>query len=62
MYVKENHGKNNNKFAKLKERDQQAYWGWRHEHAVPVVGPHRMKLAFLDEAHFPRCFNSRSNY
>ena len=29
MYAKENHRKNTN-FDKLKEEDQQAYWGWRH--------------------------------
>ena len=23
----------NNNFAKVKESDQQAYWGWRHEHS-----------------------------
>ncbi len=33
MYLKENHGKYNNKFAKLLDDDQQDYWGWRHEHS-----------------------------
>jgi hypothetical protein len=32
MYAKENHRKYSN-FSKLKENDQQAYWGWRHEHS-----------------------------
>jgi hypothetical protein len=31
MWNKENHRKNR-EFSKLKERDQQAYWSWRHEH------------------------------
>jgi hypothetical protein len=32
MYAKENHRKASN-FSKLKDNDQQAYWGWRHEHS-----------------------------
>jgi hypothetical protein len=32
MYAKENHRKAGN-FAKLKDNDQQAYWGWRHDHS-----------------------------
>src|SRR5579863_12405 len=32
VYAKENHRKYSN-FSKLKENDQQAYWGWRHEHS-----------------------------
>jgi hypothetical protein len=32
MWVKENHRKYR-AFNKLKENDQQAYWGWRHEHS-----------------------------
>ena|SRR5579862_5622853 len=32
MWAKENHRKYND-FAKLKESDQQAYWGWRHDHS-----------------------------
>ena len=32
MYAKENHRKYSD-FSKLKENDQQAYWGWRHEHS-----------------------------
>jgi hypothetical protein len=31
IYAKENHRKYSN-FSKLKDNDQQAYWGWRHEH------------------------------
>src|ERR1035437_2676573 len=34
MYAKENHRKYTN-FSKLKDDDQQAYWGWRHEQALP---------------------------
>jgi hypothetical protein len=33
---KENHRKHTN-FAKLKEDDQQSYWGWRHEHSDAVL-------------------------
>ena len=36
MYAKENHRKASN-FAKLKENDQQAYWGWRHEHSDAIL-------------------------
>jgi hypothetical protein len=32
VWVKENHRKSTD-FAKLKDNDQQAYWGWRHEHS-----------------------------
>jgi len=32
VYVKENHRKYRD-FSRLKEEDQQAYWGWRHEHS-----------------------------
>jgi hypothetical protein len=32
MWAKENHRKYRD-FAKLKEEDQQAYWGWRHNHS-----------------------------
>jgi hypothetical protein len=32
MYAKENHRKYRD-FSKLKENDQQSYWGWRHEHS-----------------------------
>ena len=35
-YVKQNHRKNTT-FVKLKEPDQQAYWGWRHEHSDAVL-------------------------
>ena len=30
-YVKENH-KKSREFTKLKQRDQQNYWNWRHSH------------------------------
>jgi hypothetical protein len=36
IYAKENHVKSRD-FAKLKENDQQAYWGWRHEHSDAVL-------------------------
>jgi len=36
MWVKENHRKNT-RFVKLKEPDQQAYWGWRHEHSDALL-------------------------
>lgn len=36
MWVKEGHRKNTN-FAKIKVSDQQAYWGWRHEHSDAVL-------------------------
>ena len=36
MWVKENHRKNTT-FVKLKEHDQQAYWGWRHEHSDALL-------------------------
>lgn len=36
MYVKENHHKYRD-FAKLREEDRQAYWGWRHEHSDAVL-------------------------
>jgi hypothetical protein len=36
MWVKENHRKSTS-FAKLKENDQQAYWGWRHEHSDALL-------------------------
>ena len=32
VYAKENHRKASN-FSKLKDNDQQAYWGWRHDHS-----------------------------
>ena len=32
MYAKQNHRKYQT-FSRLKENDQQAYWGWRHEHS-----------------------------
>ena len=36
MWAKENHRKYR-EFNKLKENDQQAYWGWRHEHSDAVL-------------------------
>jgi hypothetical protein len=36
VYVKDNHRKNTN-FSKLKDSDQQAYWGWRHQHSDEVL-------------------------
>jgi hypothetical protein len=36
MYTKQNHRKNTD-FARLNENDQQAYWGWRHEHSDAVL-------------------------
>jgi hypothetical protein len=32
IYVKQNH-RRYKAFAKLNDSDQQAYWGWRHEHS-----------------------------
>ena len=36
MWAKETHRKNTN-FVKLKENDQQAYWGWRHDHSDALL-------------------------
>jgi hypothetical protein len=36
MYAKENHRKYSN-FARLNDNDQQAYWGWRHEHSDALL-------------------------
>jgi len=36
MWVKENHRKYND-FGKLEEKDQQAYWAWRHDHSDAVL-------------------------
>ena len=36
MWAKENHRKYND-FSKINERDQQTYWGWRHEHSDAVL-------------------------
>ena len=36
VYVKENHRKYRD-FNKLKVEDQQAYWGWRHEHSDALL-------------------------
>jgi hypothetical protein len=36
-YTKENHRKYNSDFDKVKDNDQQAYWGWRHEHSDAVL-------------------------
>jgi hypothetical protein len=37
IWAKENNRKYNNNFAKVKQEDQQAYWGWRHEHSDTVL-------------------------
>ncbi len=36
MWAKENHRKYVS-FAKLKDDDQQSYWGWRHDHSDAVL-------------------------
>jgi|SRR5271166_2996510 len=36
IYAKQNHRKYTN-FSVLKEDDQQAYWGWRHEHSDALL-------------------------
>jgi len=36
MYAKENHRKYRD-FSKLNENDQQAYWGWRHDHSDALL-------------------------
>ena len=36
MYAKENHRQYSN-FSRLKENDQQAYWGWRHDHSDAIL-------------------------
>jgi hypothetical protein len=36
MWAKENHRKYRD-FSKLKENDQQSYWGWRHEHSDSLL-------------------------
>jgi len=36
MYAKENHRKYSN-FSKLNDDDQQAYWGWRHDHSDTLL-------------------------
>jgi hypothetical protein len=35
-YAKESHRKYRD-FSRLKENDQQAYWGWRHEHSDALL-------------------------
>ena len=35
-WVKDNHRKNT-QFVKLKDKDQQAYWGWRHDHSDSLL-------------------------
>ncbi len=35
-WVKEGHRRNTD-FARLNENDQQAYWGWRHEHSDALL-------------------------
>jgi hypothetical protein len=36
MWAKENHRKYTD-FSRLKDRDQQTYWGWRHEHSDALL-------------------------
>lgn len=36
MYAKENHRKYR-QFSSLKDNDQQAYWGWRHDHSDALL-------------------------
>ena len=36
VYAKENHRKYTD-FSKLKDNDQQAYWGWRHDHSDALL-------------------------
>jgi hypothetical protein len=36
MWVKENH-RHYNDFRRLRPEDQQAYWGWRHEHSDAIL-------------------------
>ena len=36
MYAKQNHVKYRN-FNTLNENDQQAYWGWRHDHSDALL-------------------------
>ena len=36
IWAKENHRKYKN-FQKLREEDQRAYWGWRHDHSDAVL-------------------------
>ena len=36
MWAKENHRKYKD-FGKLNENDQQAYWGWRHDHSDALL-------------------------
>jgi len=37
IWAKENQRRYNNNFAKAKESDQRANWGWRHEHSDTVL-------------------------
>jgi hypothetical protein len=36
VYAKENHRKYRS-FSKLHDNDQQAYWGWRHDHSDALL-------------------------
>ncbi len=36
MYAKQNHRKYRT-FTKLSQNDQQAYWGWRHDHSDALL-------------------------
>ena len=35
-WTKETH-RGNSDFSKMKDKDQQAYWGWRHEHSDALL-------------------------
>jgi hypothetical protein len=36
VWTKENHRKSTS-FSRLKDEDQQSYWGWRHDHSDAVL-------------------------
>ena len=36
IYLRQNHRRYHD-FSRLKENDQQAYWGWRHEHSDALL-------------------------
>ena len=36
VWTKETHHRNGD-FSKMKDKDQQAYWGWRHEHSDSLL-------------------------
>jgi hypothetical protein len=37
IWAKQNHRRYYSNFDKVKVEDQQAYWGWRHEHSDAVL-------------------------